>query len=428
MVDDEEARGLLLPDDVLAAILRRLSPWDLAACRCVCKQWRDVVNGNGMLLPRSLAGLVLSHGNIRYARLFARPGVDHGDQCMPGGAVLDCCNGLLLLDGYWVRNPATGASASVPEPPYASPRVEGMGCLIDQDAFLAFDPAASPHYEVFLIPPIPCIGNSVVLAPAMLRLEWPPSPFVLSVFSSRTGAWEERAFGRQGEAAGTVADMQQDTRDFLDLYRHAEYWQGILYVHCQTNYLMRISPSDSTYRVIKPPVDVNQEYLLGKSEKGIYYALLEDDCFRLRVWILDDCSCDQIEWRLRHDSGQGLAFPTPNSDHGNWVFAPLYSDDESSDDDESEEEYEDEEQVEEEPEWDSDDDSIIPTTNDMVEQSSAFTQMLAFHPYKEIVFFGAVAPLLAFLAAVVAFAFAAPLVAFVADAALENCAADVYLT
>ncbi|CAN6298240.1 unnamed protein product [Urochloa humidicola] len=60
----EKARKLmlLLPDDVLAAVLARLSPRSLAASRCVCKAWRAVVDDHRLLrmedfLPLSVGGI-----------------------------------------------------------------------------------------------------------------------------------------------------------------------------------------------------------------------------------------------------------------------------------------------------------------------------------------------------------------------------------
>ena len=52
----------LLPDDVLADVLRR----------CVCRAWRALIDGRGLLrvdlLPRSLAGLFVNYNqNIRRA-------------------------------------------------------------------------------------------------------------------------------------------------------------------------------------------------------------------------------------------------------------------------------------------------------------------------------------------------------------------------
>ena len=74
------------------------------------------------------------------------------------------------------------------------------------------------------------------LDPAIEELEWPPSPCILHVFSSRTKVWEERSFVQEGEAAGTVADMRLDHPYVPDTY---VYWRGVLYVNCQTKFVMR---------------------------------------------------------------------------------------------------------------------------------------------------------------------------------------------
>jgi hypothetical protein len=72
------------------------------------------------------------------------------------------------------------------------------------------DPAVSSHYEVLLVPKAKLLRPQATLDSALLRSEWPPSPWILRFFSSATGLWEDKSFIRQGEAAGTVADMQLD--------------------------------------------------------------------------------------------------------------------------------------------------------------------------------------------------------------------------
>ena len=74
------------------------------------------------------------------------------------------------------------------------------------------------------------------LDPAIEELEWPPSPCILHVFSSRTKVWEERSFVREGEAAGNVADRRLDRSCVQD---NSVYWRGVLYVYCQNKFVMR---------------------------------------------------------------------------------------------------------------------------------------------------------------------------------------------
>jgi hypothetical protein len=236
----------LLTDDVLADVLRRLPPRSLAVSRCVCRAWRALIDGDGMLradlLPRSLAGFIIcyhDHQELPRAMLFARPGVGSDDYDIPGGP-LDHCNGLLLFYRD-VLNPATGRYATLPE------RVAtDRNHLVLEYEFLAFDPAVSSHYEVvmvpYVVPPKPRVVGEPAIGSgggAMLDSEWPPSPWVFTVFSSATGLWEKKLFIRQGEPAGTVADLRPNWWINWRDDGRAEYWRGTLYVHCKTNYVMR---------------------------------------------------------------------------------------------------------------------------------------------------------------------------------------------
>ncbi|TVU47500.1 hypothetical protein EJB05_07103, partial [Eragrostis curvula] len=157
----EEAE-MALPDDALAAILVRLPPRSLAACRCVCTTWRAVVDGRRLLLqhvlPHAVRGIFVNYIDYRRPRFFARPSsaaarpaIDGNLDFLPGYGtsfrpIIDHCNGLLLYGGareMYVANPATRRWQHLP------PCKDGG---TDCNAYLVFDPAVSPHYEVFLIP------------------------------------------------------------------------------------------------------------------------------------------------------------------------------------------------------------------------------------------------------------------------------------
>ncbi|KAK3147615.1 hypothetical protein QOZ80_3BG0284660 [Eleusine coracana subsp. coracana] len=167
MEDDTETTAL--PDDALAGIFIRLPPHTLAACRCVCNAWRAVVDARGLLLqhvlPHALHGIFINY--IDYPRpglFFARPSTSTRHGIMINGkdllgylpastssdvSVLDHCNGLLLYGGareLYVVNPATRQWERLP--PIPADASEYL-------AYLAFDPAVSLHYEVFLIPRVP---------------------------------------------------------------------------------------------------------------------------------------------------------------------------------------------------------------------------------------------------------------------------------
>jgi len=231
-----------LPDGLLADVLGRLAPRDLALSRGVCRSWRAVVDGCRLLradlLPLSLGGIFLLVTSTCFPPFFSRPWTGPaicGDLDSFFGAddqsVLDIdlcghCNGLLLLHEA-VMNPATGEWARLPEPP--PPHVPEFY----YERRLAFDPAVLPHYEVFLIPELP--GRSHTTLSPLLKQSEAATPRRL---------WEDGSFVReQGHDGGhhpmaTVADVQSH-----DLFDNDDYcctfWRGRLYVQCQYGVVMR---------------------------------------------------------------------------------------------------------------------------------------------------------------------------------------------
>ncbi|CAL4934859.1 unnamed protein product [Urochloa decumbens] len=333
-------------------------------------------------------------------------GEDGGKEMEDSFEVRDHCNGLVLLQDV-VANPATRRWARLPpRPPPMPPPLAGPdhGGYFYANEYLAFDPAVSPHYEVFSVPrvcrkhelgtlyildQVPLYEVSPItykeLDPALEGLEWPPSPCALHVFSSRTGRWEERSFVREGPAAGTVVGMR------IDRYvghRYGVYWRGALYVQCQTDFIMRFSLSSGKYRIIRPPVafkpydGLDESYArrlsIGKSEKGVYSVLVYRN--RIKVWILDD-SNGQFKWvskqlvshlpKLQERSYYKL------ESNGPWVLQGINS-----------RYYSDHGYIEEEQgqfEWDSDNDDVLPDNGDMTGYKY-FVTFLGFHPYKEVIF------------------------------------------
>ncbi|TVU46282.1 hypothetical protein EJB05_05808, partial [Eragrostis curvula] len=352
----EQQRQEDLADDLVADILRRVALRDLATSRCVCKAWRVLIDDRRLLRadlrPCWLAGLFINYiaPEINFAELFFRPSTSTElltNSYPPHMVVADHCNGLLLL-GHSVLNPATGRRVPLPARPRPPHRWMEK---FPQDMFLVCDPTVSSHYEVFMIPRVPLkveFGDEfdadgfptfnfrgTRIDAAQLASEWLSSPCTLNVFSSVTGRWEKRSFHRDdgGEAAGTVADMQLDQRWYLVHRRHAVYYQGALYVHCENDFrpacptsfylyiVGLLSLANNSYQVIKPPTRLceDPEFHLGKSEKGVYFALLDDE-YRLRVWTLAE-SCGKMEWDLNHDSVRGLLLPSQtvsnmSLDHG----------------------------------------------------------------------------------------------------------------
>jgi hypothetical protein len=245
----------LLPPDVLGEVLRRLeSPRRLAASRCVCKAWRDAVDACSLLradlLPLSLCNIFTYYiNNTELPKCFSLVSsaniapfdyldTQDGESLM----ITQHCNGLLLL-GYYedarVLNPATRQWARLPSPPpMFTPGMEGTdpvigSCTTDHHMYLVFDPTVSSDYKVFVVKHVPFDPYYDPDSEVHAR-EWPPSTFVLLVFSSRTEQWEEKPFVREGDAAGTIGHMlREDTPHY-----YTTYWRGALYVH-QHDFLMR---------------------------------------------------------------------------------------------------------------------------------------------------------------------------------------------
>ncbi|KAF0924709.1 hypothetical protein E2562_014514 [Oryza meyeriana var. granulata] len=160
--------ALPVRDDVLTDILRRLPPWSLAVAWCICNTWRFLVDDRALLrpriLPHSVHGVVINYIDHRRPHLFSRPRsssssvatggeIDGNLSSVPSYRmnwhVMDHCDGTLLCDIGWgdrlcVCNPATRWWATLA---WCS---EAMGFVARE--YLAFDPATSSHYEVFLIP------------------------------------------------------------------------------------------------------------------------------------------------------------------------------------------------------------------------------------------------------------------------------------
>ncbi|KAM0880124.1 hypothetical protein ACQ4PT_033762 [Festuca glaucescens] len=159
----------LLPEDVLADVLRRVStPRWLAVSRCVCKAWRAIVDGEGLLctdLPFS--GIFIQFKELPFPEFFSRP-PSSGRPAISGNLnflppanklhshsdcyyVHDNCNGLLLISvdrfnpvttrNAYVVNPATRRWDTLPaRPPKHAAYIE--------DYYLAFDPRVSSYYQV----------------------------------------------------------------------------------------------------------------------------------------------------------------------------------------------------------------------------------------------------------------------------------------
>jgi hypothetical protein len=201
-------------------------------------------------------GLFINYIDHRRPHLFARPTsstnsptriVDGTLDFLPDDhgllwwwSVLDHSDGLLLCEmgsgELCVCNPATRRWTLLPWP---QPKIGG-------GTYIVFDPSVSPHYEVVVIPTVPKGTPSPPYVDddrsrRLMESEWPPSPWSLDVFSSRTGRWEKRAFVRHGEPAGTIRDMLPYSAEpeWGPCQRYGVYCQGALYVHCRGSFICR---------------------------------------------------------------------------------------------------------------------------------------------------------------------------------------------
>ncbi|CAN6227377.1 unnamed protein product [Urochloa humidicola] len=354
-------------------------------------------------------------------------------------SVLDHCRGLVLCDikrggQLCVCNPAMQTWTLVP------PRWQMWArwrCYAG--AYLAFDPALSAHYEVVLIPIDPerpqpepprpekvrsewpafevrlhrvddapfCLDDWLQFSSDLFdeeeelpsvdedmelnhvddpcQVEWPPTLWMLDVFSSRVGRWEERAFVRQGDPVATVQDMRLDqSKPTLRGPRqcYAAYWHGALYVHCRGSFIARFSLLNDTYQVFNMPIDLKEKTYakpyLGISEKGVYFGIVHK-C-QLQIWILSESS-GQMEWILKYEHdlthyAHHVRQCVPEMD-APWIVHDLHDTDNVS------------ECRKESLEWDSDSDDdtfTIKAGSSDEEYYAAGFDVLGFHPYKEIVF------------------------------------------
>ncbi|KAL6654807.1 hypothetical protein ACP70R_008272 [Stipagrostis hirtigluma subsp. patula] len=398
-----------LPEDVLAGVLRRLQARDLAACRCVRKEWRGVIDARellaallGDLFPSSLRGIFVNYGEYPHSHLLARrtpagaPQVDGTLDFMPDKrwrTVVDHCNGLLLYEDnnrHYVCNPATRRWGRLPEPR----RSRSFACT-----YLAFDPAVSLHYEVFLLPGVPDQDKIAQVRDLESSIEWPPAQYKMEVFKSRSGRWEKRQFVREGNAVVTLADVASEREQPISgiegpQQRYAELWKGSLYIHCRGSFLIRLSLSDNKYN----NEQVNTPWVLqdydSYSKGGIIgenYIGMEED----------------------QENSNGSS---DGEDEGEKEESEEHSDDtddgDEDDEEESEEQFEwnndsddmeglenseyiddgegkgNEEVSQDQFEWNLDDDYSLEIEEDNDNWYAERLYFLGFHPYKEVIFLG----------------------------------------
>ncbi|VAH85777.1 unnamed protein product [Triticum turgidum subsp. durum] len=328
----------------------------LIVSRCVCRTWRAaIVDAHDVLLPcyfprHVFPGIFVTKvGCHTDAAFFAPPpgtrAADRSDFWRPvslldRASVLHSCNGLLLLEdrwrGYLVCNPATARFADLTLPKMSST------CHVDA-MFLAFYPAVSLQYEVFLFqeeypPRVPEPPTWVDLEQTYLpnlfeeeqlsqvedenmdlgHVEQPQEEGVeeqkekvvpLTVYSSHTGHWENREFTPGCCAPGHLYDAVTTSPDSYEKVWSSEYWHGSLYVYCHNSALMILRPSKWTYDMVQLPGEpcatrgfysLPKNSVLASYERGIHCVAFNQP--QLKVWKLTESIDGQLGWALAHEA------------------------------------------------------------------------------------------------------------------------------
>jgi hypothetical protein len=233
-----------VPRDVLADVLALLPPRTLAVSRCVCREWRDVVDADARcqlrtdLLPLSVAGIFMMTNEAEPPEFFVRPSMarkiasdlqsylkmdkDHHGLSLAG--ICDCCNGLVLFENH-VVNPATRQWMRLP--PYPTLPEEKQSYY--NYWYLVFDPTLSPHFEVFVMKSPLDYKNE---PSELLQLEY----MSVRIYSSSKQRWEERPFLREEEHSAPAANIWSKLRCGT---WHAVYWHGALYVYWMVTFITR---------------------------------------------------------------------------------------------------------------------------------------------------------------------------------------------
>ncbi|XBI50020.1 hypothetical protein VPH35_113496 [Triticum aestivum] len=326
MDGDGDANGLCFPYDVLLHILGGLPCRALAESRRVCRAWCSIVDTHKLLLPHSFPrgsfpGIFTRNYGSDIESSFFAPSVPACSVHLRGthdGPVFQCplfrhhkfsmlhyCNGLLLLEkgvNCYVCNPATIRCAKLPPPSKKD------GWWHHDFMFLAFDPAVSPHYEVFLLPRY---AEEKIQPNKEVEQE--------EMHVHVRGVEEQdkvisvliRKFVPGRCAPGALYDMVTAPHPkHVRIWKSVEYWQGSLYVHCPNNIVMILRNLNGLYDMAQltgkayddkehlGTSELLDRSILASYDGGVRYVAL--DKFQLHVWRLTESAAGQIGWMLQH--------------------------------------------------------------------------------------------------------------------------------
>jgi hypothetical protein len=238
------------------------------------------------------------------------------------------CNGLLFLEdegNYYVFNPATARYARLPCP--STKRCIGAMTL-------AFDPAVSLHYEVYLL------HEDKLLWARHTKQDNVPSPkkvVPLEVYSSRTGKWGIREFTPGRCAPGHLYHMVVTSSHCYRLERiiwtpntyerafwSSHYWRESIYIHSIANILVILRSSKRTYEMVQLPGEpcvgnaenrfpLPKHSIFASYDTGVHYVTINE--LHLQVWMLTEPTDGHLGWRLAHNANLRL--------HADMVWSPI---------------------------------------------------------------------------------------------------------
>ncbi|KQK17006.1 F-box protein At5g07610 [Brachypodium distachyon] len=312
-----------LTDDILVEILSRVPAKSLCRFKCVSPHWLGLTKDphHRKKLPQTVAGFFhdstseeaegLLESRVDFTNIGGtqrRPPVDTSFAFLPGHRrfdLLDCRNGLLLFRWfdasaesclefrYLVCNPATEKWAALPECHQAAV----LGAALNPEertVRLAFDPAVSPHFHVFLLEDQHDICHSI-----SYLATWSPvyysSRTSVAVYSSETGGWVHKRKTWDQQISIT---RRQSSTVFLDGKLHLHAYDRELSSFC----LAAVDTDAETWTNFAVPGGTIEGFI-QLSQGRLHYANLQragQDGFsnRLAVYVLQDY--EKKEWILKH--------------------------------------------------------------------------------------------------------------------------------
>lgn len=289
--------GVGLTDDLVVDILSRVPVKSIFRFKCVSPSWRNLIShpDNRKKLPQTITGFFYfdEFDSCSFVSLAEPPPprrTGRGGWVRPpspcdflpantGGGVVDCCNGLVLLNNsrggsgseprasLVVCNPATEKWTTVPGSTLA-----GKIC---SSSILCFDPAVSEHFHV-----VQLLGREAD------EDDWYSEESLFegfNIYSSETGAW---VFHPHNSHGAPVAHRSR--RTFFNGQLH--------FVTDDHGAVVALDMKGQTRRVIPVPRSGEVE-LIGHSQGRLFYANRDArNASKLSIYALGENG----RWTLKH--------------------------------------------------------------------------------------------------------------------------------